>query len=235
MNLTRRRFIGLTGLVAAAAPFGAPVVLTGQTLESSVLPVEDLMREHGVLRRVLLIYQEWIRRLDLNEDELLPTLVDSLGIIRSFIEDYHEKLEEDYLFPRFRRAGNLVALVDVLVVQHQAGRQLTDIAMSLANSQSLLQLDGRSRLMDVLSSFIRMYRPHAAREDTVLFPAFHSMLKKGEYDELGDVFEKKEADMFGEEGFEHTVNRLAAIERSLDIHELNQYTPQLSFASVLRR
>ena len=27
-----------------------------------------------------------------------------------FIEDYHEKLEEDYLFPRFEQAGKLVKL-----------------------------------------------------------------------------------------------------------------------------
>ena len=35
-----------------------------------------------------------------------------------FIEDYHEKLEEDYLFPRFEQAGKLVELTQVLRQQH---------------------------------------------------------------------------------------------------------------------
>ena len=33
----------------------------------------------------------------------------------------HEKLEENFLFPRFRKANKLVDLVDVLLQQHQAG------------------------------------------------------------------------------------------------------------------
>src|SRR5207302_4790012 len=40
--------------------------------------------------------------------------------------DYHEKLEEDYLFPRFEKAHKLVDLTTVLRAQHQAGRRLTD-------------------------------------------------------------------------------------------------------------
>ena len=38
----------------------------------------------------------------------------SAGIIRTFIEEYHEKQEEDYLFPRFEKAGKLTDLVQVL-------------------------------------------------------------------------------------------------------------------------
>jgi hypothetical protein len=41
-------------------------------------------------------------------------------------EDYHEKLEEDYLFPLFEKAGRLIDLTKVLRAQHQAGRRLTD-------------------------------------------------------------------------------------------------------------
>jgi hypothetical protein len=40
----------------------------------------------------------------------------SAKLIRSFAEDYHEKLEQDYMFPRFRNANRLVDLVDVLYI-----------------------------------------------------------------------------------------------------------------------
>lgn len=34
-------------------------------------------------------------------------------IIREFIEDYHEKLDEDFLFPRFRRSQRHLELLKV--------------------------------------------------------------------------------------------------------------------------
>ena len=66
------------------------------------------MREHGVLRRILLIYQEWIGRLRSKGYEQLDTLVESKRIIRSFVEDCHEKLKEEHLFPRFKKVGKLI-------------------------------------------------------------------------------------------------------------------------------
>ena len=70
-----------------------------------VSPAEDLMREHGVLKRVLLIYREGIRRIDAKQQVPPEVLSSSANLIRKFIEDYHEKLEEEHLFPRFRKAG----------------------------------------------------------------------------------------------------------------------------------
>jgi hypothetical protein len=70
--------------------------------EDDITPTEDLMREHGLLKRVLLVYWEALRRLESKQEFSPDTLKEAAGIIRSFIEDYHEKLEVDYLFPRFR-------------------------------------------------------------------------------------------------------------------------------------
>ena len=78
------------------------------------------MREHGALERILLIYEDVLRRMHANQDFSPKVLADTAGIVRSFVEDYHEKLEEDYLFPRFEKANKLVDLVDVLLAQHCA-------------------------------------------------------------------------------------------------------------------
>jgi len=69
-----------------------------------VTPPEDLMRAHGVLDRVLLIYDAAIRRLSANEDFDPAVISDSAKLVQDFIENYHEKSEEDFLFPRFRKA-----------------------------------------------------------------------------------------------------------------------------------
>src|SRR5579864_7580481 len=101
--------------------------------EEEVSPAEDLMREHGVLKRVLLIYREIMNRIDSKHDFPPDVVMSSAKLIRAFVEDYHEKLEQDYLFPRFRKANKLVDLVNTLYLQHQKGRVLTDQTMGLAN------------------------------------------------------------------------------------------------------
>jgi len=72
-----------------------------------------------------------------------------------------------------------------------------------------------------------MYRPHEAREDTVLFPAFRKMVSQHEYDSLGEEFENNEHKLFGEEGFEMMVGKVADIEKKLGIYELAQFTPKV--------
>ena len=195
--------------------------------EEEISPAEDLMREHGVLKRVLLIYGEAIRRIDEKEDLSPDALLESARIIRSFIEDYHEKLEENFLFPRFRKAGKLTDLVDVLLQQHQGGRKLTDITMQFATNQALKNENDRRKLAESLRGFIRMYNPHEAREDTVLFPEFRKIVSGHEYDSLGEDFEKKEHELFGEDGFEKMVDKVARIEKQLGIYDLSQFTPKV--------
>jgi hemerythrin-like domain-containing protein len=153
-------------------------------------------------------------------------LADAAKLIRSFVEDYHEKLEEDYLFPRFKKANKLVDLVDVLLQQHQAGRRLTEVTMRFSTNNSLKNPDERRQLADSMRQFIRMYSPHEAREDTVLFPAFRGIVSAHEFDSLGEDFEKKEDELFGDDGFFKVVDRVAEIEKKLGIYELAQFTPR---------
>jgi len=105
---------GGAALAGVGLLHGAETEKKGDEQEAEVGPPEDLMREHGVLKRVLLIYGEALRRLDAKEDLPPEALADAAGIIRHFVEDYHEKLEEDFLFPRFEKANQLVDLVKVL-------------------------------------------------------------------------------------------------------------------------
>jgi hemerythrin-like domain-containing protein len=191
-----------------------------------ISPAEDLMREHGVLNRLLLIYEEHRRRLEAKQDFDPAVLTGAAGIVRHFVEDYHEKLEEDYLFPRFRKAGKLIDLVETLLQQHQAGRRLTALIQQLAVRGTAKDEANRRQLSGALGSFIRMYRPHEAREDTVLFPALPKIVSPHELGALGEEFEKKEDQLFGDEGYFKVVDQVAALEKKLGIHELAQFTPR---------
>jgi hemerythrin-like domain-containing protein len=228
---TRRNFLRQTSI--AGAGLLAPLALAQQKAEEKekgddkISPAEDLMREHGVLNRILLIYDHHLHLLGEKRPFDGSILASAADIVRDFVEEYHEKLEEDFLFPRFRKAGKHVPLVEILQTQHKAGRDLTAKIRELGATATLKYISSDTdKLGDALRSFLRMYRPHEAREDTVLFPAFRSIISPHEYDALGEDFEKKEDELFGDEGFFKVVDQVAALEKKLGIYDLAQFTPK---------
>jgi len=225
--MSRRGFLSASAataaLVSCSGKGGATTPGAPTDRDAEVTPAEDLMREHGVLRRVLFIFDEAAHRLETGVDLPLDQLAAGAGIIRHVIEDYHEQLEENHLFPRFEQAGKLVDLVTVLKTQHKAGRDVTSQVLTL--SAAKLGDSDRTKLAALLRSFNRMYRAHAAREDTVLFPALHQIVGGKAYDELGDQFEDIEKQTLGEGGFEKSVADVARIERAFGLDDLAKFTP----------
>jgi hemerythrin-like domain-containing protein len=195
---------------------------------AEVSPAEDLMREHGVLNRVLLVYEEAIRRMHAKEDVTPEMFKSPANLVRKFVEDYHEQLEERHLFPAFEKKQILTDLIGVLRKQHKAGRDLTDVILRESVPDRFRNEESRKGLAAAATAFIRMYRPHEAREDTVLFPALPKVFPAKGLEELGERFEKEEDRLFGEEGFHKVVDQVATIEKQLGIYDLSQFTPTLS-------
>jgi len=226
---SRRNFLINSGGLIALAALSSPAFLPGcspiEKKTTEVAAPEDLMREHGVLRRLLLIHDDLEGKLRQGREFPHRVLTDATDLIRCFIEDYHEKLEENYIFPRFEKAGKLVDLVKILRRQHEAGRKITIFLLSPA--AAAVDPAGRRKVADYLHAFSRMYRPHAAREDTVLFPALRGVVSPGEFNEMGDKFEDQEVAKFGQGGFEKIVGQVAGLEKVLGIENLSQFTPQL--------
>jgi hemerythrin-like domain-containing protein len=228
----RRQLLGLSisaaGVVAVSA-CGSPEPKAGRpgapaAEEASVTPPEDLMREHGVLKRVLLIYREGMRRLQADDEPPLQALNAGAGIIRSFIEDYHEHLEEQYVFPKLEQANKLADTTAVLRMQHQRGRTLTDRMLAATTVAAAPDKPARDALVQDMAAFIRMYEPHEAREDTVVFPALRDVLPAKQFRDLADIFEDEEHRRFGQAGFEGVVDKVADIEKSLGIYDLSRFT-----------
>jgi hemerythrin-like domain-containing protein len=196
--MDRRSFLitaGVSGLAISAR---------AAEKEPEVSPAEDLMREHGVLQRVLLT---WEAALPQKNWDLI---VRGAKLIRRFIEDYHEKLEEAEVFPRLEKAKRELETVRILRAQHDRGRAMTSELLTGKRDDRVVQ------------AFIHMYRPHAAREDTVVFPAFHEIVGDKTYRELGDKFEEKEHQLLGKEGFEGAVKEVAELERAAGIADLSK-------------
>jgi hemerythrin-like domain-containing protein len=220
----RRAFwhLGTASAVAVTVPAFARDAK--KKADESISPPEDLMREHAILDRLLLIYENGLRRANQGEDIDPAVFVQSATIVRDFIHDYHEKSEEELIFPRFKTAGRMIELVNVLVTQHGAGRKLTErilAAAPQARSREPRQAMGRD-----IEAFITMYRPHAAREETDLFPTLRQLVTGEQYEEIADEMEKREREAFGTDGFEKVAKKVAEVEKVIGTYDLDLFTPK---------
>ncbi len=174
---------------------------------------EDLMREHGVIARLCDVYEELARRLVFEPSAPLDAVERAAALMRRFGEDYHERVEEEHVFPRLEKAGKQRELVAALRAQHDAGRRLTD---RLAHAREA----DPARVQEALRGYVRMFRPHLGREDTVLFPAFRELVGGRELGALGDRFEDIERERLGQDGFARAVAEVADLEKRLGIDAL---------------
>lgn len=222
-----RRQVLFTGLMAGAA-LAAPRLAVAQEKngagEAPIPATEDLMREHGVLERIMLIYEAAL--VQMLAERFLPDLKKAVEMLRKFGENYHEKLEEEFIFPAMTKKEEDRRLVEVLVRQHQAGEELTDrLLRSLPEMPGNPAFSESTEISYLLTCFIRMYRPHMAREDTVLFKRFRERMTESQLNELGERFEAREHEIFGEGGVDDVVKEISVIEQRFGIYELDTFTP----------
>jgi hemerythrin-like domain-containing protein len=198
----------------------------GEAEPIEVTATEDLMREHGILRRALLVYQESATRLRQDPASVPPDALEkAANLFRVFGEDYHEKkLEEVFIFPAVKKApGVAAAYVDILLAQHVRGREITDYLLSISQADRIAS-NSVEPLAKALESFVRMYEHHAAIEDTVVFPAWKATIGPNQLDALGEKFEEIEHEQFGDDGFEAALKRMEEIEESLGLSNLDMFT-----------
>ncbi len=203
---------------------GLATYLGDGTARAPFTPPEDLMRDHGVLKRIMLVYNEGIRRILRGERVPRAELRAAAEIIRHFVEAFHEGLEETYLFPKLDRV--LHQTITTLYIQHGKGRVLTDhILAATAAGHGSHSKEERQRLARYLEMFVRMYEVHEAREDTVVFPAFRKITPPRTFIELGDRFHEEGERRFAKQGgFAGLVEMCVQIEKRLDIYDLAKFT-----------
>jgi hemerythrin-like domain-containing protein len=199
---------------------------TSEAAPVDVTATEDLMREHGILRRALLVYQESATRLRQDPASVpADTLEKAVTLFRVFGEDYHEKrLEEVFVFPIVKKSlGTPAMYVDVLLGQHARGREITDYLLSITKLDRI-PANSVEPAAKALESFVRMYEHHAAIEDTVIFPVWKSAVGEAELDSIAAKFEEIEAQLFGEDGFDAALKRMEEIETALVMSNLEMFT-----------
>lgn len=223
-SLSRRSALKLS--MGSAGALSLASCAQAEQGEEDVSATEDLMREHGVLRRLLVVCRESAAMLRANARNFdAGALASAADLFKTFGEDYHERrLEEEHIFPAVQRAGgDAAALIAPLLAQHARGREITSFIKSACGSGRVAtgQVEPLAR---TLEGFARMYEVHAAYEDTIVFQAWKRSLSASQLREMGDRFEDIERAQFHGDGFDIAVDQVLRIEQQLGLHDLNRYT-----------
>jgi hemerythrin-like domain-containing protein len=224
--LDRRSFLsyipvaaGTLGVMAGIVPLRAEAA---KQEPKGIGAIETLMRGHGLLLRAMIVL-DVIKDRILKDKETEPSLIiDIATVFRNYLEDFHEMAEEKYIFAPLEKSNICFSSIQELKVQHGTGYELMHRTTDLAKSGKI-----NAELAGYLDDFNKMYRHHAAFEDTVLFPSFEGLEKRADLVELASTFEEEEKRVLGHRGFDDFLNQIAKVEKKLGIFELSSSTPKL--------
>lgn len=179
---------------------------------------EDLYSEHSLLDRILLIYEYIITQNTIN-NKTKKIIYKLAYIIHEFIELFHEKNEEKYIFPFFRTTPSERRLVDTLIKQHKLSRKKTSLLLRLTRKDFLTENE-ENIILSTLQSFVHMYRAHEAFEDTEIFRNLRKVLSFEEYEKIQETLEKLESKTLG---YSRYLRQISRIEKTLGINDLRYY------------
>jgi hemerythrin-like domain-containing protein len=195
----RRQFLSQY-VPAATVAFGT-LISSGNAIRAAegyhgVGAIETIMRGHGLLLRAIIIYDLIGEQLFKGEKADPDLVLKTTEVIHTYLQGFHENMEERYIFKPMEVANNNAASIQELKIQHGTAYELTQRITGLAKAGKL-----NSELQGYLGAFGKMYRYHSAWEDTVIFPAFDALLSQKDLADLGGIFVQEEKKILGTTGF----------------------------------
>jgi hemerythrin-like domain-containing protein len=106
-------------------------------------------------------------------------------------------------------------------MQHDRGREITEYIRTVTGKGTIGDAEAMAR---ALESYIVMYANHAAREDTIIFPAWREALSDKQLREMGETFEDIRNRQFGKDGFDAMLKTVAGVEEAFGLSDLAQFT-----------
>ena len=195
-----------------------------QASKSDFTPIESLMLEHSILDRLLLVYEKCIAMIEADDLSALKIIKKVALLIRKEIELHHERAEEKLIFKKLTDAKKLTKTINTLIEQHKISKKITDQIILLASH--LNGIIEKNELITLIKSFVRMYKSHAAIENTFVFPELRNLMDKKDFKRFSRWFDKREEAMFGkEEDLQKIVKVVEGLEKEVGINKLEKFTP----------
>jgi hemerythrin-like domain-containing protein len=227
---SRRVVMTGAGVAAGAVLLGqnawgqAEIARKERAEEMQVNAPEELMRQHAVAGRLLLIYDNAASPELGAARPSAKALVATAQMIRSNVDEHHMKLEEEIIFPLFQKGGAMTDLITVLREQHTAARRLNDAILRAAERSESTTTESLAR---DLRAYTRMLAAHTAYEETVLYPQLRTVSSPEEYEGMERTLQEADRKKVGPQGFAGLVARVAELESTAGITGLAQFTARV--------
>lgn len=167
-----------------------------------MFPTFDLMREHALLDRILRIYESVCRNPFLTGKQK-KHFIKIVNIVSTFIENYHEPMEEKYIFPHFPRKDTIKHLIK----QHKKSKKMTKHILESINDPD--------ELTSSLHKYIQMYREHEIIENTEVFEYYYHNVPREKQAKIYEIFEKTEDEKFGRHALTKFIEAVIEAEKKL--------------------
>ncbi len=142
-------------------------------------PMQWLVDEHTVIKRVLAMVPVIIEDLDVSRVEDRALVLDTIGFIRSYADRFHHAKEEDILFKEFDEDH---AMVKIFNEDHRIGRGHVKAVLDA------LEADDDWSVREHLTEYRELLTGHIRREDEVLYPWMDRNLSTSQVGRLFAMF-----------------------------------------------
>jgi len=142
-------------------------------------PMQQLVNEHKLIKRVLAAIPAMARNIDLATDQGRQMALSATDFIRSYADKYHHAKEEDLLFKLFDES------LDILKVMHQdheAGRAHVRAVVSA------VECHDTGEAVKHLSAYRELLTEHIKKEDEILYPWLDRQLSDSQIGRLYSAF-----------------------------------------------
>ncbi|MGA9141127.1 MAG: hemerythrin domain-containing protein [Methanocella sp.] len=191
----------------------------------SISPTEILSREHAIMERLMIVLESEVARIIEGEEVDLFPINHAAITIKTFGADHHMVDEEQFVFPKLRESGTMDKLVDTLEIQHDKGRELISRIIDLTRAGHIDDIAQINELAGLCMSFVIMYRPHAAWEETVAFPALYEIATENYIDNINMRMHDEERTLMSDPGLRRLMDNLRKIEEAAGTSDLGCFTP----------
>jgi len=154
---------------------------------------EVLIKEHEMIREVLVLLNDVIQRLDSGSQIPISDIRDIVVFIQVFADRYHHGKEEDLLFPALEAAGMARdgSPIGIMLMEHGEGRQLVQKMREALKTEDMFQFSENAR------NFVTLLDQHIFKENNILYPMADRSLSPNQQEELKNAYEKVEMDQDG--------------------------------------
>lgn len=161
-----------------------------------IKPTKDLSLEHGGILQMLVIMEKISGRLKNGDDVKREHLEKIVEFLRNFADKCHHGKEENIFFPEMLKNPANEKLVNELLGEHKAGR---DLIRGMAESLDKFGAGNPDAWHIAVNAqeYSRLLREHVKKEN-ILFALADKELSAEKQEEIEELFEKLEKEVIGE-------------------------------------